>query len=66
ARVVFGKPSVVQERNPHDPLVDMRREYPGYENNLAIVEAVAGDPDALFRFLPERTLAAFERYRSHF
>ncbi|HSH60706.1 MAG TPA: hypothetical protein VK988_13935 [Acidimicrobiales bacterium] len=66
ARVVFGKPSVVQERNPHDLVRDMKGEYLGYENNLAIVEAVAEDADAVFKFLPERTAAAFERYRSHF
>ena len=66
AKVVFGKPSVVQERNVHDPVVDMRQEYLGYENNLAIVEALAEDADALFRFLPRRTREAFDRYRSHF
>ena len=66
ARVVFGAPSVVQERNPHDLVIDMKKEYLGYENNLAIVEAVAQDPDALLRFLPEATVAAFEQYRSHF
>ncbi len=66
ARVVFGRPSVVQERNPHDLVLDMKREYLGYENNLAVVEAVAEDPDALFRFLPAETVAAFERYRTHF
>ncbi len=66
AKVVFAKASVRQERNPHDPLVDMRREYLGYENNLAIVEAVREDPDALFGFLPDESVAAFERYRSHF
>ncbi len=66
ARVVFGKPSVVQKRNPHDLVIDMKREYLGYENNLAIVESLADDPDAVFRFLPVETVAAFERYRSHF
>lgn len=66
SKVVFAKASVRQERNPHDPLVDMRREYLGYENNLAIVEAVREDPDALFGFLPDESVAAFERYRSHF
>ncbi len=66
ARVVFAKASVVQERNPHDLVVDMRKEYVGYENNLAIVEALAEDPDAVLRFLPAETVAAFERYRTHF
>ncbi len=66
ARVVYGKPSVFQERNPHDLVVDMKREYLGYENNMAIVEAVAEDPDALLNFLPAESRAAFDRYRSHF
>ena len=66
ASVVFGKASVFQERNPHDLVVDMKKEYLGYENNLAIVEAVADDADALFKFLPSESIAAFERYRSHF
>lgn len=66
ASVVFGKASVVQERNPHDPVTDMKLEYAGYEHNLEIVAEVAEDADALFRFLPERTVAAFTRYRTHF
>ena len=66
ASVVFGKPTVRQERNPHDLVVDMKKEYLGYENNLAIVESVVNDADALFKFLPADAIAAFERYRSHF
>ncbi|MCA1846159.1 MAG: hypothetical protein LC792_23800 [Actinobacteria bacterium] len=66
ASVVFGKPTVFQERNPHDLVVDMKKEYLGYENNLAIVESIATDADALFKFLPSESIAAFDRYRSHF
>ncbi len=66
ARVVYAKPSVVQERNPHDLVVDMKREYLGYENNLALVEALDADPDALFAFLPPEAIEAFERYQRHF
>ena len=66
ARVVFNKATVVQERNPHDLVVDMKKEYLGYENNLAIVESVVADAEALFKFLPRETVAAFERYNSHF
>jgi hypothetical protein len=66
AKVVFGKASVVQERNPHDPVTDMKLEYGGYENNLQIVEEVVEQPESLFRFLPEQTVAAFDRYRTHF
>lgn len=66
ARVLFHKPSVIQERNPHDLVVDMRKEYLGYEHNLEIVEKVVGDADSLFRFLPAEAVAAFDRYRTHF
>jgi hypothetical protein len=66
ASVVFAPPSVVQERNEHDLITDMKREYLGYENNMAIVEAIHDDPKALFAFLPQRTVAAFLRYQRHF
>lgn len=66
ASVVFGQASVFQERNPHDLVVDMKKEYLGYENNLAIVESIAADADTLFKFLPPETVSAFDRYRSHF
>lgn len=66
ARVVYGAASVIQERNPHDLVVDMKKEYLGYENNLRMVEAIRQDPDAVRAFLPASTLAAFDRYRSLF
>ncbi len=66
AQVVYAKPSVVQERNPHDLVVDMKREYLGYEHNLALVEALQSDIDALFGFLPDEAVKAFQRYQSHF
>src|SRR5437870_2354093 len=40
ATVVFGRPSVVQERNPHDLVADMKSEYLGYEQSLRLVEAI--------------------------
>lgn len=66
ATVVFGAPSVVQNRNPHDPVDDMMKEYLGYEHNLEIVETVREDPDVVFRFAPPSTRRAFELYRKHF
>jgi hypothetical protein len=63
ARVVYGPPSVTQERNEHDMVSDLRAEYLGYEQNLAIVEELSHNPTAVVRRLPERSRAAFERYR---
>ncbi len=65
-RVVFGAPSVFQERNVHDAVRDMKQEYLGYENNLRIVQELPSDPDALLSYLPGRAVYAFELYKRHF
>jgi len=66
AKVVYAKPSVYQQRNVHDLVRDMRQEYPGYEHNLAIVQALPKNPEALLGFLPPESVRAFELYRRHF
>jgi len=66
ARVVFNKPSVYQQRNVHNLVVDMKKEYMGYENNLEIVEKIVKDPDAIMNYLPDESRKAFELYRRHF
>jgi hypothetical protein len=66
ARVVYGKPSVYQQRNIHDLVRDMRQEYLGYEHNLAIVQALPNNPDAVLGFLPADAVRAFELYQKHF
>lgn len=66
AAVVFGKPSVYQQRNVHDLVKDMKQEYAGYENNLNIVTELAQDPEALMKYLPPKSIEAFELYRGHF
>lgn len=66
AQVVYGKPSVYQERNVHDPVRDMRQEYLGYEHNLAIVQALPKSSEAILGFLPPDAVRAFELYRKHY
>jgi hypothetical protein len=65
-RVAYGRASVRQERNPHDPVKDMRAEYLGYENNLRLVTGLAADSQSIRRFLPQRSIEAWELYRRHF
>jgi len=65
-KVVFGKASVYQQRNEHDLVVDMKKEYPGYENNLELVTRIGQDPDAVLSYLPPRSQEAFRLYRRHF
>jgi hypothetical protein len=66
ATLVFGAPSVVQERHWHDPVDDMKKEYLGYQHNLEIVEQIRDDPDCILRFAPPLTARSFELYRKHF
>ncbi len=66
-KVVFGKPSVVQERNAQDVMKNFEDELLNYRHNLDIVKAInAGDKDPLRKFLPERTKLAFDLYQKHF
>jgi hypothetical protein len=44
----------------------MKQEYLGYENNLAIVQELPKNLDALLAYLPRRATCAFEIYKRHF
>ena len=66
AKVVFNRASVYQQRNEHDLVVDMKREYLGYENNLEIVTRLPGDPDSILNYLPAESKTAFSLYQRHF
>ena len=50
----------------HDLICDMKQEYLGYENNLAIVRDLANDAQSLLVYLPGRAVWALELYRRHF
>jgi hypothetical protein len=65
-KVIYNKASVYQERNPHDLVQDMRKEYIGYENNLKLIEDLANDSASIKKYLPERTQQAWELYSQHF
>lgn len=65
-QVIYGKPSVYQKRNEHDLIADMKAEYLGYENNLAIVNGLARDAVSMLGYLPGRAIEAWELYQRHF
>ena len=64
--VVFGKPSVYQERNSHDPVRDIKQKYIGYEKNLTVVRELPHDANAIMKYLPEKSITAFKLYQKHF
>jgi len=61
--VIFGEPTVFQDRNKHDLVEDMKREYIGYENNLNLLKDLSSDADLILKYLPGRSIAAWNRYR---
>lgn len=65
-KVVYNKPTVFQERNPHDLIKDMKMEYPGYENNLKLINDLIEDPERIFWYLPAESARAFKLYQKHF
>lgn len=65
-RVAYSQASVTQDRNIHDLTEDMKKEFLGYEKNLALIKALRLDPQSIFSFLPERSQKAFEEYRKLF
>ena len=65
-KVVYNYPTVYQDRNEHNLINDMKKEYLGYENNLELLKKLKLSPDNIHGFLPERAKDAFKLYRRHF
>lgn len=63
-RVVYNKPTVYQDRNEHNLIEDMKKEYLGYENNLSLVKDLTIDPERIMNYLPTRAIDAWRLYRS--
>lgn len=62
-RVVYNKATVYQDRNIHNLIEDMKKEYIGYENNLSLVKDLYSDSEKILKYLPERSIAAWNIYR---
>ena len=65
-KVVYGKPSVWQKRNPHDSIEDMKLEYLGYEQNLNLIRDLSEDPNNITKYLSQTSLRAFQLYQRSF
>jgi hypothetical protein len=62
-RVVYNKATVYQQRNVHNLLEDMKKEYIGYENNLSLIQNLYDDSKNIEKFLPERSIHAWDVYK---
>ena len=65
-KVLFNSASVYQERNPHDLTKDMKNEYLGYENNVTLIKELMEDSEAIYSYLPGKSIRAFDLYKRHF
>ena len=65
-KIVYGKPTVYQERNNHNLINDLKAEYLGYEHNLDLINELKIQPNSIKNFLPEKSFHAFNIYRKHF
>ena len=63
---VYGKASVYQQRNEHNPTHDMQQEFLGYEHNLQLVQDLKKASKNLFLYLPSRSAQVHRLYRRHF
>ena len=63
-KIIYNKATVIQERNEHNLINDLKNEYIGYENNLELVQSLIKDPEEIRKFLPEKTNNAWDVYRS--
>ena len=66
ATLVYGPPTVRQDRNVHDLTRDLAAEFVGYEHTLALLQRLTEDPMAIFDFMPERSALSYKAYREHF
>lgn len=66
ATLIYGPPTVYQDRNEHDLTRDLAAEFVGYEHTLRLLERLTEDPAAIFDFMPERSAVAYRAYRAHF
>jgi hypothetical protein len=62
-KVIYNKSTVYQDRNEHNLIEDLKKEYLGYERNLDLVKQLRLNVENITKFLPERSLLAWNRYK---
>lgn len=64
--VIYNNPTVYQDRNIHDYLIDFQKEYNGYINNKLLIESLIKNPDNIRSFIPEISWNSFQEYKKYF
>ena len=62
-KVVYGKPTVYQKRNPHNLIKDFEGEVIGYTKNKILLENLYKNPENIHNFLPKNSSLAFQEWQ---
>jgi hypothetical protein len=65
-KVIYGEPTVYQDRNVHSLINDFNQEVIGYSNNVELIKKLKDNPEKIIDFLPNRSKAAFLEWKSFF
>jgi hypothetical protein len=65
-KVIFDRPTVFQNRNPHDLVKDLELEIYGYRHTLSMIKSLYENSDSIYKFLPESSGRAFSIWKSMF
>jgi hypothetical protein len=65
-KVLYNKATVVQERNPHDYLIDFSKETNGYLQNSTLIDDLLENPESISKYVPESSYRALKLYQSYF
>lgn len=61
-KIIYNAPTVIQERNEHDYLVDFSKEVDGYLKNNILIDDLICDPDTIKKYIPERSYKSLGEY----
>ena len=64
--VVYNASSVIQKRNKHDIMVDLKDEFHGIKNNFYFANSIIEKKFKLKSFYSIRSLKAYSYYKKHF
>lgn len=62
-KVLYGEPTVYQDRNQHNLIKDFNAEVIGYSNNLRLLENIKKNSENLKYFIPKRSWQAFQEWK---
>ena len=64
--VAYNKPSVFQNRNEHDPIIDLNDEFIGLKQNYNLINQLIDKNFNMKNFFSKKALQAYHEYKKHF